>query len=222
MVIALVLAGCSKESIAGPQRAVPQTELVHFPASVDPACHNGKSQLFDHCADQLEIYRSALFRAREEGKVLLVSFGADWCIWCHVFDRYVKGYYNEFSYQYGDEQSSETYSDTLYERPKGDVSAEAGELAEFVARHFVLVHIDYQKAPNGDAVLSENEAWDYFKDSVPFIYSVDANGKFAATFDHDRVQYRRDTRDWYRGYDRVALLAELRELYAAAKTDEAD
>jgi len=40
-------------------------------------------------ADQLAIFNEAFERAQAEGKILFVNYGAEWCVWCHVFDQTV-------------------------------------------------------------------------------------------------------------------------------------
>jgi hypothetical protein len=56
----------------------------------------------------------------------------------------------------------------------------------------------------------------YMGNSIPFIFAVDREGRYAAHFNNEPVEFRRETDDWYRGYDRRKLLAELQGMYAAA------
>lgn len=206
------LAACKDEVASKP--TLPQ--VVTYPLVLDKDCRNGRAKAYDECTDQLELFNQARLRARDEDKVLLVSYGAEWCIWCHVFDAHLKGQTTKFTYTYGDGDSDETWTDTLKERPKKDVEAEAAALTEFVSQNFVLVHIDGQYAVNGDEVLYRTGADRHMGGGIPFIFSIDRNGKFASTIDHDRVAVRRDSLDWYRGYDRAELLKNLQELHAAA------
>jgi hypothetical protein len=104
----------------------------------------------------------------------------------------------------------------IYEREKQDVTKEAAELSDFVGRSFVVVHVDGQYAPNGNAVLEKTGAARYMDNSIPFIFTVDGNGRYATHFNHDFAEIRRDTNDWYRGYDRRKLLSELQRLRDAA------
>lgn len=104
----------------------------------------------------------------------------------------------------------------MKEEAKRDVAAEAKALTDFVAANFVVVHIDAQYAPLGNKVIQTLEAERLFKNWIPFVFTVGKNGKAAASFDHATVEVRRDTTDWYRGYDRAKLLTELKRMHAAA------
>ena len=98
----------------------------------------------------------------------------------------------------------------------------ASDLAAFVARNFVVVHVDLELAPNGAAVLETTGAAKHFTNHVPFIYTVAANGRFAARFQHDPAERRRDGMlDWYRGYDRTNMLEQLEKMRVAASAQPA-
>ncbi len=181
-----------------------------------PNCRGGQAKIFDECSDQIDLFYTAKKRADTEGKVLLVSYGAEWCIWCHVFDAYVRGGVENFTYTYGDEGADERWTETLHERAEYDISKHAYTLAKFVSESFVIVHIDYEHSPNGDDVLSQSGAWENYTENIPFIYTVDRNGNFAAALNHDDAEVRRDTDDWYRGYDRLKLLNQLEGMRSAA------
>jgi len=138
---------------------------------------------------------------------LLVEVGAEWCIWCHVFDAHINGDRGRFRYTYGaPEEPDVRDTRTFTEHDDPDI-AKADALREFVASHFVIVHIDIQHAPRSYEVLELSGAADRFPDAVPFIYVVDSNGTFIAEFDGVTDGKRRDTWDWYRGYDRIGMLA---------------
>jgi hypothetical protein len=191
--------------------------ITTVPEKLDKACRKGRARLYDECSDQLGLLARARKLAAEEHKVVLVSYGAEWCIWCHVFDRYIHGERSRFQYAFGSPRApDERQTATLYEREKGDVSADAAALKDYVARSFVVVHVDGQFAPNGDAVLARTGAAAFLPDGIPFIFTLDANGRYAARFEDSVAEIRRDTADWYRGYDRRKLLAELQRLHAAA------
>lgn len=44
-------------------------------------------RLYDPAADASGQIRAALAAARADGKLVLLDFGADWCLDCHVLDR---------------------------------------------------------------------------------------------------------------------------------------
>lgn len=90
-----LLAACSQDSENLPRA------YVSFPERIDPQCRNGKARVFDECGDQLALFTAALAKANSEGKTLLVEYGAEWCIWCHVFDAHISGEHGEFRYTYG-------------------------------------------------------------------------------------------------------------------------
>ena len=191
--------------------------LVSYPERVDASCRGGRATIYDECADQRRIFADASKRAAAEGKVLLVSFGAEWCIWCHVFSKYVKGARDSFTHTYSDADEREWFTETLYERARGDAARDAEALAKFVSETFVLAHIDYKHSAGGVEVLEATGANERFNNWLPFIFTVDAAGRFAMRLDHDRVEYRRDTEDWFRGYDRKKLIAVLTEMRDAAR-----
>ena len=191
--------------------------LTTLPQTPIQGCRGGKAKLYDECHAQAPIFDAALRKARGQGKTLLVSYGAEWCIWCHVFHAYVKGEHSTFTHPYSDEADAERYSATIHERAESDPSGPAADLAAFVAENFVLVHIDSRYAEDGWDVLAAAGATDGYGNWLPYIFTVDADGRFAAALDHERVETRRDTDDWFRGYDRTALKAELARMKEAAQ-----
>ncbi|WP_422377697.1 DUF255 domain-containing protein [Roseibium sp.] len=187
--------------------------FTKLPAELDENCRYGLAKLYDECADQRAIFDQALQNARREGKTILVSYGAEWCIWCHVFDAYLSGTKTKFEYEFEDPDSpGDLYSATLYEREREDVSTLASSLNDYVRENFVLVHIEGQYAPNGDAVLQNTGAFEHYSGGIPFVFTVDHNGQFLQKINTSAIETRRDSFwDWYRGYKRVFLLEELRQ-----------
>jgi hypothetical protein len=191
--------------------------ITSFPETLDRSCRDGRAQLYDECGDQLVLFNAARRRAAGEGKVLLISYGAEWCIWCHVFDKYIHGEKTKFTYTYGTSDTDVRRSTTLYERAIWDVTAKADALKAYVSETFVVAHIESHFAPNGIAVLKQTGAYHHHDGGLPFIFTVDADGQFAARFEHDRVESRRDVWwDWYRGYSREGLMEHLSELRTLA------
>lgn len=194
---------------ADPLTALPETPIQ--------GCRGGKAKLYDECHAQAPIFDKALRTARGQGKVLLVSYGAEWCIWCHVFHAYVTGRHGSFTHPYSDEDNTKRYSATIHERAESDPSGPASDLAAFVAENFVLVHIDSRYADDGWDVLDAAGATDGYGNWLPYIFTTDAEGQFAAALVSERVEIRRDTDDWFRGYDRDRLTAELSRMKEAAQ-----
>ncbi len=193
-------------------------EIIKFPRQIDKGCRDGRAKLYDECSDQVALFKSALTFADENGKVLLVSYGAEWCIWCHVFDAYIEGGKSKFRYTYGSPRApDERYRATIYEREKEDVTEAAESLRRFVAESFVIVHVENYHSPNGYSVLEVSGADQHYDKYIPYVFSVDSQGAYAGHFVSERAKTRRDTDDWYRGYNRQQLTQELDRLKTLAQ-----
>lgn len=81
---ALLLSGVSL-----PAHARGDGLVTSYPKSLDKTCRDGRAKTYDQCSDQFAMYQEAFDAAQEQEKVLLVSLGAEWCVWCHVFARTV-------------------------------------------------------------------------------------------------------------------------------------
>lgn len=209
MATPVLLAACTEE----PVPTLPQA-YTGFPASVDPHCRDGTATIYDECGDQVALFDEALARANAENKVLLVEYGAEWCIWCHVFNAYINGDKGRFRYTYASAKQPEAWSTKTFEED-ADVEG-ADELRDFVARHFVVVRIDYQYAPNGAEVLAQTGAERHFSGGLPFVFTVDSHGQYAATFEGDGLEKRRGSFNWYRGFHRDTMLKVLTSMRNAA------
>jgi thioredoxin-related protein len=203
------LAACTD----GPVPTLPQA-YTGFPAAVDPQCRDGSATIYDECGDQLALFRTALARANAENKVLLVEYGAEWCIWCHVFNAYINGDKGRFRYTYASAKEPEAWATRTFEEDDDVEGAE--ELRDFVARHFVVVRIDAQYAPNGADVLEQTGAEEHFPGGLPFVFTVDSHGRYAATFEGRGLEKRRGSFNWYRGFHRDAMLRVLTSMRNAA------
>lgn len=207
----VLLTACTEE----PPLARPQI-YTSFPASIDTQCRNGSATIYDECSDQVELFKIALAQANAEGKVLLVQIGAEWCIWCHVFDAHINGERGSFRYTYGlPDEPDARYTSVITEHADSNPGA-ADPLREFVAGHFVVVHVDIQNAPRGNEVMEVTGALDHYPGGIPFVYVVDSSGRYVAHFDHDAAERKRNGADWYRGYDRIGLLDQLKTMHGAA------
>lgn len=66
--------------------AIAEGGLVEsFPKALDKDCRDGRAKTYDQCGDQFALFEEAFATAQAQEKVLLVSLGAEWCFWCHVF-----------------------------------------------------------------------------------------------------------------------------------------
>jgi thioredoxin-related protein len=193
-------------------------KVVQFPAKIDPSCREGKAKVYDECSDQRTILAAALEKAKASDKALLVVYGAEWCIWCHVFDKYVAGQYARYDYQF--EHTDGPYQWKMNEKVSETTKAEAQTLNHYVADNFVVAHIEGHYAPHGeDAIAStglDTSSLNYY----PVIMSVDHGGKIAEVMDAytqvPGLEVRESGGEEYRGFQRKVLLAELRDLHAAA------
>ena len=205
--------GCDQQ----PAKTSPKHAIISYPTTIDSACRDGKAKIYDECGDQFALYKTALARAVAEDKILLVSYGAEWCIWCHVFEDYINGESSAFTHTYSDEDDKKRYTSTLYEREDYDVSQEAIDLATMVADKFVILKLEYKYSFGSDDALQASGADILYDYSLPFIYTVSHKGDVAKALNSNKVQTRRDTLDWFRGYNRKQLKAELISMAEAAR-----
>jgi hypothetical protein len=204
-----LLIGAAISACTGKSPAPAARIYTSLPERIDPACRDGQATLFDECSDQLALFEAGIARAKLEKKVVLVEFGAEWCIWCHVFETHVNGEHGRFEYTYGAADEPDVHYPASFKEGADTDAQIASSLRDFVAANFVIVHIDCQHAPNGAQVL-ERAGVERYPKGIPFVFSVDTSGHIVREFDHDAIEKRRDQGDdWYRGYDRLGLLKEL-------------
>ena len=184
------------------------SQLIIYPKSISDDCFNGRAVSYDECRLQRYLFDRALNVANDADKRLLVVYGAEWCIWCHVFKEHVKGRYGKFHYKL--EGQSGYHMD---ERATAQDIEMAAKLANFVAKNFVLVNIEGQHSFDGFSVLNHTGASDHIGQSIPYIFTVDENGAFLAdmpsTVENPALEKRREGDDWYRGYNRTELMNAL-------------
>ncbi|MCI4660444.1 MAG: hypothetical protein MRY63_01300 [Neomegalonema sp.] len=196
------------------QAQLPAQPLISLPTSLFKDCLNGRAKIYDQCTDQGAIFAAARARAQAEDKVLLVAFGAEWCVWCHIFDAYIRGEHGSFHY------TVEGEAVAMSEAEQAAQAQEAAGLASFAAERFVLAHIEGHKAPGGQAVLEQAGAAPFFDDWIPFIFAVDREGQYVGHVLASQVNTRIDGPDGkpvFQGYDRAALRLALQELHDAAR-----
>ncbi len=156
------------------------------PEGPSPDCGNGQAKLYDECSDQFELLNQAKQLAKEENKVVLVSYGAEWCKWCHIF------------------------VDTVL------ANSETDALNAFVSQSFVIVHIDATYATNGGTVLHKTGAGRAYGIGLPFFYSLNDAGMYAGHIVNQRVLIPRNQGAPEDGFDRQKLLADLKLLQTLA------
>ncbi|MDO4627402.1 MAG: DUF255 domain-containing protein [Pasteurellaceae bacterium] len=65
--------------------------IESFPKQLPKNCGDGLAKLYDECSNQNTILQAAIQAAQMHHKNVLIIYGAEWCIWCHVFDKYIRG-----------------------------------------------------------------------------------------------------------------------------------
>ena len=198
--------------------ATVEAPVVSFPTDPRADCPDSRARLYAECADQQAVLAEGLAAAQAGGRLVLVELGAEWCVWCHVLHRHLIGEtFSRFEYVYRD---GETYAQ---EEPEHRADIEAAKaLAQYMAEHFVFVHIDadnkFGRQPEGGTgwdVLRQTGADALFGDWVPLTFALSAEGALIGGFDSRQAELR-DDETGYRGYDRRLLLAEAQRLRAAA------
>ena len=81
----ITMAALILSAIGAPVHADSSGLVTSFPEALSADCLDGRAKTYDQCGDQFAMYQEAFATAQEEEKVLLVSLGAEWCFWCHVF-----------------------------------------------------------------------------------------------------------------------------------------
>jgi hypothetical protein len=210
-----VLLACSvfvvtfgKASAAPSTPSITATPVVTYPVRPLGACLIEDPILYNPCLKQDMILVDARAAATAQNKTVLIAYGADWCIWCHVFEAYARGDYGKFAHPFDGRiwKMSET--------PTKVMAAEAAALNRYIADNFVIAHIS-ASAPDGDAILTLTGAKAHSSGGIPFIYSISVAGQFAAAVNSADVEIRRDTGRQFRGYDRSKLLQSLVSLRKA-------
>ena len=186
----------------------------HFPEAIDPACRGGRAKLYDECGSQFAHLTQGMKAAEASGKVVLIVYGAEWCIWCHVFTEYVAGTTGVFDY----DAEGEEYRMREFQT---EDQAIAPELAAWFEETFVVVHIEDKYSPDGWDVMIETGGAEPFNMGLPFIYTL-KGGAYAAHMGSEvevpGLEVRRDGLFLFRGFDRQKLWDELRRMEAAARS----
>ncbi len=222
LLVSAVLALGSSAALANETSLAPvQNTALIIPATVPASCKQETEQpqiLFDLCADQLTLLREAQQKAKETNKLVLVSFGADWCIWCHVFEAHILGKFGRYTYPTN--EGPWAMDEKLKWQSLVDAKVQSAALRTFVAEQFVVVNIGQQAADGGVSVLKDTQAEAHFPGGLPFIYALDNQGKFAGAINSSEVEIRRDGRNAYRGYKRAKLMDALKSLADNARSGQ--
>lgn len=212
--ITFVFVGVSCAAACSRDAAADFLEIDTYPASISTSCRDGVAQIYDECSDQNIVLDEAKRRAAATGKSVLIVYGAEWCIWCHVFEKYVEGQSRRFVYEY--EYDGEPQYWPMRERENRNAELEAIQLNRFVAKNFVVANIEGHYSPNGIEVLASTGYDARNLTFVPLFVVLDENGSYAGEMLSVEMiaglEIRADSGEEYRGYDRKVLLRELQKL----------
>ncbi|WP_367111966.1 hypothetical protein [uncultured Psychrobacter sp.] len=223
MALSLLASGCAssdKPLESASSNTVIQSTLpiTHFPTVVPKDCGDGQAKLYDECANQVDILKSAIVTAKAENKNVLIVYGGEWCIWCHVLDNYFKGKFRAFDYRWRDNYSDvQTWS--MREKVSQNEIKDAKQLNTYVANNFVVAHIDNSYANGNEAIaitgLDPAEVYFY-----PFIVVLDSSGKYVdymvPTDAIKGFEIRESGGEEFRGYNRSILIEQLQLLKSKA------
>lgn len=192
--------------------------ITHFPTVIPRDCGDGQAKLYDECADQVNILESAISTANEENKNVLIVYGGEWCIWCHVLDNYFKGKFRTFDYEWRDNYGDiQTWS--MREQVSSDEINDAKRLNEYVANNFVIAHIDNSYANGNEAI----EMTGFDPENIyyyPFIVALNSKGKYVGNMEPTSAikgfEIRESGGEEFRGYERSILLEQLKLLKSKA------
>jgi len=199
-----------------PTVAASDQGLAKYPKEISSDCQYKRAKLYDQCGSQMRLFEHALEEANASEKTLLVSYGAEWCIWCHVFDQYIAGGYGDMEFRYGDQDGPDYDTFAVPGRNTWSQKVASEVLANFIRESFVIVHIDAQHAPDGYDVIETSGALAQYQNWIPFVFTVKPNGQFAAAMDYEKVQTKETSNAPYPGYFRAPLMLELSRMKSAA------
>ncbi len=191
-----------------------------YPKTLSSACREGDARVYDECGLQIDIVKAAQSLALETGKTTLVVYGAEWCVWCHIFDDFAKGHYAPEYFKWARDEDTDKWLMQPFENV--GVKEQAAKLNQFVSENFVIAHIEGDHSPDGPATISalgfdENDVKFY-----PFIFSLNSQGKYVDHMLAYKAMTHDDTRKNEEGkplneFDRSVLLTQLKTLKALAQ-----
>lgn len=193
-------------------------KVTQYPIEISQSCRSGKAKIYDECSDQFVVLTNALKRGMIENKSVLVVYGAEWCIWCHVFEKHVNGQSRLFSYKWI--YDGELAEWTMFEMANNEAVSQAKRLNKYVSENFVIAYIEGDYSPNGGEVVSHTGFDSGDIQYIPFIMSLNVDGKYSKHMKPynlvEGLEIREDSGREYRGFDREILLKELKVLRKAS------
>lgn len=172
--------------------------LVKYPNVAALCPDQGIRDVYASCRAQGELFQKARAHAVDSRKLLLIGYGADWCVWCKVSDRYLEGAVSK------QEDGSPESKARL-----------ARNLAEYVAETFVVLHVDSDKKAETAPLMKEIGAGRWIGPEVPVFVVLDPRS--GAVEEARLVKAEKPASAGYVGYDRVLVLRELLRAASAVK-----
>ncbi|MCG7562842.1 MULTISPECIES: hypothetical protein [Pseudoalteromonas] len=195
-----------------------KNKIAKYPRDISPDCRDGVAKIYDECSDQKNIIKMALLEANSTNKTVLLVYGAEWCIWCHVFDKYIDGQRRKYVYEW--QYDNEPLKWKMYERGSRNIDRKALDLNKYVSDNFVVAYIEADYSPNGAEAIEGIGVNSEAIRTFPFFFSIDSTGQYAGHMQAynsiSGLEKRTDSGREYRGFDRVILLGELKKLRSAA------
>ncbi len=145
--------GTGAFSMGGVTPRVGEHGLVVFP-DAGRTCPRESGKIYVGCVRQRAILEAAAARARAEHKRVLVAVGAEWCVWCHVLDRYFDG-----------------WVETTTGPADSGGRADALALSAYMSRKFVVAAVN-DDAPDASESLKRIGIDDKAIDGLPAYYVV--------------------------------------------------
>jgi hypothetical protein len=187
----LALGGWAKPADDSMPARIGPYGLVSFADAVR-LCGADEGVRFVKCRPQKAILQAAIRRAAREHKRVLVSAGADWCVWCKVIDMYFNG-----------------WSDARLEPAAAGSRQDALALARYVAQTFVVVEIDAE-APDALKTLRSVGIGVEHLEEIPAVFVLTPHGARFVDMQMAELPKQGD----FRGYRRPAILNLLRQAMA--------
>ncbi|WP_434353588.1 hypothetical protein VH441_00735 [Psychrobacter sp. HD31] len=190
------------------------SKISHQPEVIDKSCRDGNAKLYDECNNQIQILQKAVQQASNENKNVIVVYGGEWCIWCHVLDKYFHGQFRTFDYKWRD-SSGDIFEWLMNETVTQTEIDDAIALNQFVADNFVVAHIESEYTNGRDAI--DSTGFDssniYY---YPYIFVLNEQGQYVSSMPStdaiENFEIRESGGEEYRGYNRKILLEQLKKL----------
>jgi len=172
---ALIVSGYAQADDLGKNQPTPWP-VTSFPKTLSKDCRDGTARVYDECGSQQNIIKAAQAEAIAKGKTTLVVYGAEWCVWCHIFDDLVKGDFAPEYFEWVRDDKAGKWQ--MQAHVNTGAEAQARALNQFVSEHFVIAHIEGDHAPDGPATISSLGFDESDVNFYPFIFTLNPEGQY--------------------------------------------